>query len=149
MKLRSRARQRGFTLIEMLIVIVVMGVLLALAIPSYNTTITRSKEARLHHNLFTLNKLIQQYSLDKKQAPQQLDDLITAGYLKFIPDELRALIRRGKRIRKILKKPGIANRPASHPCTAARTKLATGRQRVFELDQVRGHEFSRMRHFTR
>ncbi len=88
MKLRSRARQRGFTLIEMLIVIVVMGVLLALAIPSYNTTITRSKEARLHHNLFTLNNLIQQYSLDKKQAPQQLDDLITAGYLKFIPDDI-------------------------------------------------------------
>lgn len=88
MKLRSRARQRGFTLIEMLIVIVVMGVLLALAMPSYNTTITRSKEARLHHNLVTLNNLIQQYSLDKKQAPQQLDDLVTAGYLKFIPDDI-------------------------------------------------------------
>jgi prepilin-type N-terminal cleavage/methylation domain-containing protein len=88
MKLRCRARQRGFTLIEMLIVIVVMGVLLALAIPSYNTTIIRSKEARLHHNLMTLNNVIQQYSLDKKQAPQQLDDLVTAGYLKFIPDDI-------------------------------------------------------------
>ncbi|MFZ3263643.1 MAG: type II secretion system protein [Terriglobales bacterium] len=88
MKLRSRARQRGFTLIEMLIVIVVMGVLLALAVPSYNTTIIRSKEARLHHNLVTLNNLIQQYSLDKKKAPQQLQDLVDAGYLKFIPDDI-------------------------------------------------------------
>jgi general secretion pathway protein G len=88
MKLRCRARQRGFTLIEMLIVIVVMGVLLALAIPSYNTTIIRSKEAKLHHNLMVLNNVIQQYSLDKKQAPQQLDDLVTAGYLKFIPDDI-------------------------------------------------------------
>jgi general secretion pathway protein G len=88
MKLRSRTGQRGFTLIEMLIVIVVMGVLLALAIPNYTTTITKSKEARLHHNLTTINNVIQQYSLDKKQAPQQLDDLVTAGYLKFVPDDI-------------------------------------------------------------
>src|ERR1035438_8728446 len=98
MKLRCRARQRGFTLIEMLIVIVVMGVLLALAIPSYNTTIIRSKEARLHHNLMTLNNVIQQYSLDKKQAPQQLDDLVTAGYLKFIPDDRSKERRVGKSV---------------------------------------------------
>lgn len=85
---RLRLKARGFTLIEMLIVIVVMGVLLALAIPSYNTTITRSKEARLHHNLVTLNNVIQQYSLDKKQAPLTLQDLVDAGYLKSIPDDI-------------------------------------------------------------
>jgi general secretion pathway protein G len=88
MKLKSRSRSRGFTLIEMLIVIVVMGVLLALAIPNYTTTITRSKEARLHHNLTTINNVIQQYSLDKKHAPLQLDDLVTEGYLKSIPDDI-------------------------------------------------------------
>ena len=86
--MKSRSKTRGFTLIEMLIVIVVMGVLMALALPMYNTSITRSKEARLHHNLVTLNSLIQQYTLDKKAAPQQLDDLVTAGYLKFIPDDI-------------------------------------------------------------
>ena len=73
--MKSRSKTRGFTLIEMLIVIVVMGVLMALALPMYNTSITRSKEARLHHNLVTLNNLIQQYTLDKKAAPQQLDDV--------------------------------------------------------------------------
>jgi len=86
--MKSGSKTRGFTLIEMLIVIVVMGILMALALPMYNTSITRSKEARLHHNLVTLNNLIQQYTLDKKAAPQQLDDLVTAGYLKFIPDDI-------------------------------------------------------------
>jgi general secretion pathway protein G len=86
MKLRSK--ERGFTLIEMIIVIVVMGILMAIALPMYNTSVTRSKEARLHHNLVTLNNLIQQYTLDQKKAPQQLDDLVTAGYLSYIPDDI-------------------------------------------------------------
>jgi len=88
MKLRCRTRQNGFTLIEMLIVIVVMGVLLALAIPNYTTTITRAKEAKLHHNLMVLNKCISEYTVDKHAAPQQLDDLVTAGYLRSIPDDI-------------------------------------------------------------
>ena len=88
MKLRSRARQRGFTLIEMVVVISLVLVLLSIALPMYNQSIIRAKEARLHHNLVTLNNLIQQYSLDKKQAPQSLDDLVTAGYLKFIPEDI-------------------------------------------------------------
>ena len=86
MKVRSNAR--GFTLIEMLIVIVVMGVLMALALPMYNQSITRSKEARLKHNIATLNDVVQQYSLDKKKAPMQLQDLVDAGYLKSIPDDI-------------------------------------------------------------
>ena len=87
MKSKSRA-QRGFTLIEMLVVISLVLVLLSIALPMYNQSIIRAKEARLHHNLVTLNNVIQQYSLDKKQAPQQLDDLVSAGYLKFIPDDI-------------------------------------------------------------
>ena len=88
MKLNSRAGQRGFTLIEMVVVISLIMVLLSIALPMYNQSILRAKEARLHHNLVTLNNVIQQYSLDKKQAPQSLDDLVTAGYLKFIPDDI-------------------------------------------------------------
>src|ERR1035438_552082 len=87
MKSKSRA-QRGFTLIEMLVVISLVLVLLSIALPMYNQSIIRAKEARLHHNLVTLNNVIQQYSLDKKQAPQQLDDLVSAGYLKFIPEDI-------------------------------------------------------------
>jgi len=86
--MRFKSKARGFTLIEMIIVIMVMGVLMALALPMYNTAITRSKEAKLKNNLVLLNKLIQQYTLDQHKAPQQLDDLVTAGYIKTIPDDI-------------------------------------------------------------
>jgi general secretion pathway protein G len=78
---------RGFTLIEMVVVISMILILLAIALPMYNQAIVRSREAKLHENLVTLNKLIQEYSLDKKKAPQSLDDLVPA-YLKAIPEDI-------------------------------------------------------------
>ncbi|MFY9904283.1 MAG: type II secretion system protein [Terriglobales bacterium] len=78
---------RGFTLIEMVVVISLILVLIAIALPMYNQSIVRAKEAKLHQNLTTLNKVIQEYSLDKKHAPQSLDDLVP-GYIKFIPDDI-------------------------------------------------------------
>ena len=87
MKSRSRSR-RGFTLIEMVVVISLVLVLLSIALPMYNQSILRAKEARLHQNLKVLNDVIQQFSLDKKKAPQSLQDLIDAGYLKFIPEDI-------------------------------------------------------------
>jgi prepilin-type N-terminal cleavage/methylation domain-containing protein len=88
MKRKAQSRQRGFTIIEMIVVIMIILIVLTFAIPRYNETITRSKEAKLHHNLATLNNVIQQYSLDKKQAPLQLDDLVSAGYLREIPADI-------------------------------------------------------------
>jgi general secretion pathway protein G len=93
MRLKSRARSlivgdQGFTLIEMLIVISILMVLLAIAVPNYSHHVILAKEARLHQDLSTLNKVIQEFSLDKKHAPQTLDDLVTAGYLKFIPNDI-------------------------------------------------------------
>ncbi len=85
---RGSERARGFTLIEMIIVISMILVLLAVALPIYNQSITRAREATLRENLHTLNKLIDQYSLDKKKAPQSLDDLVQAGYLKVIPNDI-------------------------------------------------------------
>ncbi len=83
-----KARQRGFTLIEMIIVISIVLVLLAIALPMYNQAILRSKEATFKKNLSTLNEVVQRYSEDKRQAPQQLDDLVQAGYLKAIPNDI-------------------------------------------------------------
>jgi general secretion pathway protein G len=86
----DRARKhpnRGFTLIEMVVVISMILILLAIALPMYNQAIVRAREAKLHENLVTLNKLIQEYSLDKKKAPQSLDDLVPA-YLKAIPEDI-------------------------------------------------------------
>ena len=88
-KARSRGvRNRGFTLIEMLVVISIVMILLAIAVPNYTHSVLLAKEAKLHQNLTTLNKVIQEYSLDKKHAPQSLDDLVQAGYIKFIPDDI-------------------------------------------------------------
>src|SRR5580693_2044990 len=85
---KLRNIKRGFTLIEMVVVISLILVLIAIALPMYNQSIVRAKEAKLHQNLTTLNKVIQEYSLDKKHAPQSLDDLVQAGYIKFIPDDI-------------------------------------------------------------
>jgi general secretion pathway protein G len=80
-------RSFGFTLLEMMIVIIIMGVLLSIALPIYSRSIVRSREAVLRNDLFELNKLIQQYTLDKQKAPQSLDDLKQAGYIKEIPKD--------------------------------------------------------------
>ena len=76
---------RGFTLIELLIVMSIMAILISVALPAYNQSILRAKESVLKQNLFTLRSLISQYTLDKQKAPQSLQDLVTAGYLKQIP----------------------------------------------------------------
>jgi general secretion pathway protein G len=80
-------RDRGFTLIELMIVISIMLILIAIAIPAYQQSVVRVREAVLRENLFTLRSLIQQYTLDKQKAPQSLEDLVSAGYLKQIPKD--------------------------------------------------------------
>ena len=78
---------RGFTLVELVVVISMILILLSIALPMYNQSVIRAKEAKLHQNLATINKVIQEYSLDKKKAPQSLEDLVP-GYLKFIPEDI-------------------------------------------------------------
>src|SRR5437762_2623944 len=82
---RLRPSQIGFTLIELMIVITIILILVSIAAPMYRTSIVRSKEAVLRDDLFTLRSLIDQYTIDKQQAPEQLQDLVTAGYLRQIP----------------------------------------------------------------
>ena len=89
MRTKPERGSRGFTLIEMVIVISMILVLLSIALPMYNRAILRSKEAKLHNDLVTLNKAIAEYSLDKKRAPQAPEDLVP-GYIKFIPADITA-----------------------------------------------------------
>jgi general secretion pathway protein G len=77
----------GFTLLEMMIVMIIMAILLAIAAPIYSHSVLSAREAVLRNDLFELRKLISQYTLDKQKAPQSLDDLVQAGYLKQIPKD--------------------------------------------------------------
>jgi general secretion pathway protein G len=81
------SKERGFTLIELMIVISIMLILMAIALPMYNRSIVRAREAVLRQDLFTLRQVIDQYTLDKQKAPQALDDILQAGYLKRIPPD--------------------------------------------------------------
>jgi general secretion pathway protein G len=78
---------RGFTLIELMVVLTVISILVSIAIPIANSAIVRSKEAVLRSNLYTLRTLIDQYTADKLKAPQSLDDLVSAGYLRSVPKD--------------------------------------------------------------
>jgi general secretion pathway protein G len=69
----------------MMVVIVIIMILAAVASTSYQRHIVQAREAVLHENLRTLDKVIQEYTLDTHKAPQTLDDLKTAGYLHEIP----------------------------------------------------------------
>jgi general secretion pathway protein G len=81
----NRRRQRGFTIIELMVVVSIILILISTAIPIYQQSIIRARESVLRQNLFTLRSVIDQYSMDKQKAPQSLQDLVDAGYLKQIP----------------------------------------------------------------
>lgn len=78
-------RKRGFTLIEILIVMTIISILVSIAVPLYQKSIIRAKESVLRNNLFTLRTVIDEYTFDKKKAPQSLEDLVREGYLRQIP----------------------------------------------------------------
>lgn len=81
----ARRGMRGFTFVELMVVITIIVILVTMAIPIYNNTIRRSKEAVLRSNLTTLRMVIDNYTYDKTKAPQALTDLVSAGYLKEVP----------------------------------------------------------------
>src|SRR5260370_9053035 len=85
MQIGRRNRRSGFTLIEMMIVMAIVVILIATAIPQYQKSLIRGKESVLKNNLFTIRMMIDEYSYDKQKAPQTLQDLVTEGYLREVP----------------------------------------------------------------
>ena len=71
---RAMKRMRGFTFVELMVVVTIMVILISMAIPIYNRAIIRAKESVLKNNLFTMRTVIDHYTSDKQKAPQQLQD---------------------------------------------------------------------------
>jgi general secretion pathway protein G len=81
----SRSRRRGFTFVELMVVISIIVILITISIPIYNNVIRRANESVLKNNLFTMRTVIDNYTGDKGKAPASLQDLVTAGYLREVP----------------------------------------------------------------
>jgi len=84
---RLRDRESGFTLIELLVVCLILVVLAGLGLVQYKNGVTRSREAVLKTDLFNLRDGIDQFYADKGQYPGTLDELVSSGYLRRVPDD--------------------------------------------------------------
>ncbi len=78
-------RELGYTLIEIMIVMAIISIIVSIAVPIYQKSLIRAKEAVLKNNLFTLRTVIDEFTYDKQKAPQSLNDLVTEGYLRAVP----------------------------------------------------------------
>ena len=84
---QGKWQQRGFTLIELIIVCAMISILLGVMVPVYKIHLLHANEAVLKQDLRNMRDAIDQYSQDKQKAPQTLEDIVSAGYLHAIPKD--------------------------------------------------------------
>lgn len=85
--MRTRRRQRGFTLLELLVVMTIVGILAAIAVPALRDSPQRAREAALRGDLYTFRSVFDQYHGDKGFYPADLQTLVTEGYMRRIPND--------------------------------------------------------------
>ncbi|MBX3331375.1 MAG: prepilin-type N-terminal cleavage/methylation domain-containing protein [Nitrospira sp.] len=83
----DRWNAKGFTLIELMIVVSIVGILATIAVPSYQSSLIKARETVLRQDLFTLRELLDHHRADKGKYPPSLDGLVTAGYLRVLPKD--------------------------------------------------------------
>jgi general secretion pathway protein G len=84
---KIKATESGFTLIELMVVMLIIGVLMAIAVPNYIAAVKAARESVLKEDLHIMRNAIDAYTTDKQKAPQSLQDLVENGYLKSIPTD--------------------------------------------------------------
>ena len=85
--MRNHRQQSGFTLVELMIVMAIIGILITMAVPSFVAAVRHAREAVLREDLQTMRMAIDSYTMDKQKAPQTLEELMQDGYLKSIPED--------------------------------------------------------------
>jgi len=79
---------RGFTLMEMMLVIALIGILASMSIPRYRESVRRARETVFQENLFMLRATIERFTLDQKRPPASLQELVSLGYLPQLPKDI-------------------------------------------------------------
>jgi general secretion pathway protein G len=78
---------KGFTLVELMIVVAIIGILATVSVPSYQSSLIKAREAVLRQDLFTLRELLDHHRADRGKYPGSLGELVAAGYLRAIPND--------------------------------------------------------------
>jgi general secretion pathway protein G len=82
---RKKRGESGFTLLELMVVMLIIGVLMAIAVPNFVSAVKAAREAVLKEDLHVIRGAIDSYTMDKQKAPQSMQDLVEAGYLRAVP----------------------------------------------------------------
>ena len=116
---------RGFTLLELMVVIAIIIILATLGAGRYERSVIRAREATLHQDLFVMRQSIQNYTSDKEAGPSSLDDLVSSGYLREVPlDPMTRAKRLGYRERRFIG-DSARNHHRDHRCSLrVRRRLA-------------------------